>query len=155
MNAECLRRDTAHVLIPLIILCFPLFMLCYGSLCLFLIFLFSSKLFRKCKSLLSSFNFLSVSSTKVFFVFGSLLALTNSETYTAAAYMVLISSVKSRISIFSSRQLTLFTAHFTFAFLIPGNDLNLSFSFLSTNIGLAQIFHSHLFVKLYHVKASV
>ena len=38
-----------------------------------------------------------------------------------------ISSVRFRISIFLSTQLTLFTAHVTFAFGVPCNDFNCSF----------------------------
>ena len=98
--------------------------------------LFSSKLLTKSKSRLNSFNFPSNRLFRIgsFFVFGSLLALTNSVTYAAAAYVVLFSSVRFRISLFLSTQLTLLTAHFTFAFGIPCNDFNCSFSSLYTNI---------------------
>ena len=77
------------------------------SLCFFLIFLFSSKLFTKSKSRLSSYNFPSnrLFHQGSFFVFGSLLAPTNSVTYAAAACIVLFSSVRFWISIFLSTQM--------------------------------------------------
>ena len=134
-----------------------LYLLSSLSLCFFLIFLFSSKLFTKSKSRLSSFNFPSnrLFHQGSFFVFGSLLAPTNSVTYAAAACIVLFRSVRFQISVFLSTQLTLFTAHFTFAFGIPRNDINCCFFFLYTNtmscIIQMQIFHFHLLVKLYHV----
>ena len=72
------------------------------SLCFFLIFLFSSKLFTKSKSRLCSITFPSnrLFHQGSFFVFGSLLAPTDSVTYAAAAYIVLFSSVRFQISIF-------------------------------------------------------
>ena len=89
-------------------------------------------MFTKSKSRLSSFNFPfnCLSHQCSFFPFGSLSAPKNSETYAAAAYTVLFNSVRFRISIFLSTQMTLFTAHFTFALRIPRNDFNCSFSFL-------------------------
>ena len=87
------------------------------SLCFFSMLLFSNRLFKESKSLLSSFNFPSnhLFRQSSFYAFGSLLALTNSETSAAAAHIVLFSSVRFRILIFLSTQLTLFTAQFTFA----------------------------------------
>ena len=107
-----------------------LYLLSSLSLCFFLIFLFSSKLFTKSKSLKSSFNFSSnlLFHQGSFFVFGCLLAPTNSETYAAASCIVLFSSLRPQISIFLSTQLTLFTAHFIFAFRIPRNNFNCSLS---------------------------
>ena len=112
-------------------------MLCFLSslsLCFFLIFFFLIKMFTKFKSRLSSFNLPSnlLFHQGSFFVFESLLVQTNSGIYSAAAYIVLLSSVRFQISIFLSTQLTLFIAHFSFAFGIPRNDY--SFSFLYTNI---------------------
>ena len=85
-----------------------LYLLSSLSSCFFLLFLFSIKLFTKSKFRLSSFSF---SSNRLFhqvsfFVFGSSLAPTNSVTYAAAAYIVLFSSVRFRVSIFLSTQFT-------------------------------------------------
>ena len=104
------------------------------SLCFFPIVLFSSKIFVKSKSSLSSFNFPSdrLLYQGSFFVFGSLLAPTNSETYAAPANIILFSWVRFQISVLISIHLTLFTAHLTFALGIPHNGFNCSYSFFYT-----------------------
>ena len=90
--------------------------------------LFSSKMFKKSKSRLSSYNFLSnrLFQQGSFFVFGSLLAPNNSEAYAAAPCIVLFSSVRFWISIFLMTEFIFFTAHFTFALGIPHNVFNCS-----------------------------
>ena len=120
------------------------------------LFLFSSKLFTKSKFWVSSFNFPSnrLFHQGFFFVFGSLLALTSSVTYAAAAYIVMLNSVRFRISIFLSTLLTLFTEHFTFAFGIPCNDFNWSFSYIQMQ-RVAQMVHFYHLVKLRHVSVPV
>ena len=123
------------------------------SLFFFLIFLFSSKLFTKSESRPSSFKLPCnrLIHQGSIFVFGILLAPTNSETYAAAAYIVLFNLVRFRISIFLSTEMTLFTPHFTFAFRIPRNDFNCSFRYYIQIYWVVQIFHFHLLVKLDHV----
>ena len=93
-------------------------------------------MFTMSKSQLSFFHFSSnhVFHHGSFIVFGSLLAPANSETYAAAACIVLFSSVRFRISVFLSTQQNLFTAHITFDFETPRNDFRCYFSFLCTSI---------------------
>ena len=97
------------------------------SLRFFLKFPFSSKMVAKSKFLLNSYNFASnrLFNQGLFYVFGILLAPTNSETY--ATYIALFSSIRSWIWILLSTQLILFTAHFTFTLGIPSNVFNCSF----------------------------
>ena len=112
--------DWLLLFFPYQILSFFFRMLCFLSslsVCFFLILLFSSKMCTKSKSRISSFNYPSnhLFHQSSLFVFGNLLALTNSEKHAAAVYIVLLSSVRFRTSIVLSNQSTLFIAHFMFA----------------------------------------